>query len=329
MRRVSSVVALVSILLVPSLALADDDDAPPPLPTPAPAPSSAQPATTIALPGIDMVQLRGGGLYRGRVKEIVPGDHVTIVPEGQIAEQNIAWRDIEKVTVASAPQQGSPVATQPPMVGPKARVHITSPRRVVLYRKPAGTESWFEACASPCDQEMPTGDTYKILGNGVPSSKELHLDVGPSGFVDLVVDPPSQGGMIMGGVVAGTGGLAFMVGSLMALVGAANAGLDCSTWRTQGQYFSSQADCESTKSHGPGIRDAGLVTLGIGAAVGALGLVVIFNSATTDVDQHGGSARPSRDAFVRTPTWKATASSAESATPAPPAQFPLVFTRQF
>ncbi len=320
MRRVGSVVALLSVLLVPAAAWAQDDDNPPPLPVPAP--SAPATATTIALPGIDMVTLRAGGMYRGRVKEIVPGDHVTIIPEGQVAEQKIAWRDIEKVVVASAPQQATPVVAQPPATGPKARVHITSPRNVKLYRKPAGTDSWFEACSSPCDQELPTGDTYKILGNEVPSSKEFHLDVGPSGFVDLVVDPPNHGGMILGGVVGGAGGLAFMVGSLMALVGAANAGLDCNNWRTNGQYFNSQQDCESTKSHGPGVRDAGLVTLAVGAAVTGLGLVLIFNSATTDIDQHGGAGRPARDAYLREPTFKSTGSSGD-------AQIPLVFTRHF
>jgi hypothetical protein len=269
-----------------------------------------------------MVQLRTGGIYRGRVKEIVPGDHVTIVPEGQVAEQKIAWRDIEKVIVASAPQQATPMVAAPPAVGPKARVHITTSRRVMLYRKPAGTESWFEACSSPCDQDLPTGDTYKIVGSGIPSSKEFRLDVGPSGFVDLGVDPPATGGMVLGGIVAGAGGLAFLVGGLMALVGATNAGLDCTHWAGQGQYFTSQQDCEDTKSKGPGVRDAGLVTFGIGAAVTGLGLLVLFNSATTDVDQHGGGAKPARDAYVRTPTWTA-------ATATPSAQFPLVFTRHF
>jgi hypothetical protein len=320
MRRVGSVVALLSVLLVPAVASAQDDDSPPPLPVPAQ--PSPQTATTIALPGVDMVQLRSGGMYRGRVKEIVPGDHVTIVPEGQVAEQKIAWRDIEKVVVASAPQQATPVVAQPPASGPKARVHITTAHNVKLYRKPAGSDSWFDACSSPCDQDLPTGDTYKILGNNVPSSKEFHLEVGPSGFVDLVVDPPNHGGMILGGIIGGTGGLAFMVGSLMALVGVANDNLDCSRWQSQGQYFTSQSDCQSTQSNGKSVRNAGLVTLGIGAAVTGLGLVIIFNSATTDIDQHGGAARPARDAYLREPTFKSSGSSAD-------AQFPLVFTRHF
>ncbi len=330
MRRVGIAIGLLSsLLLVPALAYADDDDAPPPLP--APAPSASPQAVQVVT--VDSVHLRNGTLYRGHVSEIVPGDHVTIKTESGETKR-VAWAEVERVIVAPTPippMADAPAdAPAPPMVGPKARVHVTSPRRVLLYRRPAGSASWVQACQSPCDMDLPTGDSYRITGNGVPQSKEFRLEVGPSGFVDLVVDPPNHGGMVLGGIVAGGGGMTFLVGSLMALVGASNAGLDCTHYyNTQGQYFSSQAECDKTKSDGPGVRDAGLVALGVGAAVTGLGLLVFFNSATTDVDQHGGHAHEQKDAFVRTPVFKTTASSAESATPVPPASFPLLLQGRF
>lgn len=328
MRRLGSLLVLGSVLLVPAVAKAQDDDL---QPLPAPAQSSATQTQTVQVVTSDSVQLRTGAMYRGKVAELVPGDHVTIKTEAGDTKR-IAWNDIEKVVIASAPPPttapaASPETPPPPMVGPKARVHITASKRVMLYRRPAGSGGWFQACASPCDTDLPTGDTYRINGSGIPSSKEFRLEVGSSGFVDLVIDPPNTGTMILGGIVAGGGGLAFLTGSLMALVGAANAGLDCNNY--DHRYYTSQQQCQKAKDDGPGIRNAGLVTLAVGAAVTGVGLLVVFNSATTDVDQHGGSKRSDKDAFVRMPDWKATASSAERATPAPAAAFPVVWSGTF
>jgi hypothetical protein len=135
--------------------------------------------------------------------------------------------------------------------------------------------------------------------------------------------------MVIGGIVAGAGGLAGSIGALMALVGASNAGLNCDSYQNT-RYYYSKEECLRRKHDGPGVRDAGLVTLGIGAAVGVAGLFVFLSSAKTDVEQHskGGGEAP-RDAFVREPAWKSVASSAESATPAPGASFPIVFTGHF
>jgi hypothetical protein len=328
--RFVSVVGVLALLLLPSVARADDDDdAVPPLPPPqATATTTLSPTATV-----DTVHLRNGGLYRGRVTEIIPGDHVTIIVEGG-SPTRIPWAQVERVIAASTPIPRAPATSaepaaaipeaEPPMVGPKARVHITTSRSAILYRRPAGSGSWTKACASPCDRELPIGDTYRITGNGLPQSKEFHLDVGSAGFVDLVVDPPNTGGMVLGGMLAGTGGFTAWIGSLMALVGAGNAGRDCTTYSDG--YYDSRSSCERDKENGPGLRDAGLVTMGVGAAVGVLGLVVFFNSATTDVDQrkNAGSAH---DAFVRTPTFRGSTSTAEAGVPA--ASFPVLFTRSF
>jgi hypothetical protein len=311
------------MFLAPAVARAQDDGediGTPPLPPPPPV------ATVKTAPGIDTVKLRAGATYRGRVTEIIPGDHVTIVV-GPNDVKHLPWADVETVVVApggEAPPAGtqgasaSLPAAAPPMVGPKARVHITTSRSVILYRKYAG--SWTKACDSPCDQELPIGDGYRVVGNGVPQSKEFHLEVGPAGFVDIVVDPPNSGGMVFGGILAGTGAFAAWVGSLMALVGAVNAGRDCTTYNPG--YYSSPAQCDSEKKDGPGVRDAGLVTMAVGAGVGVLGLVVFFNSATTDIEQkHGGAPK---DAFVREPTFRGTSTAM-----APGAAFPVLFSHSF
>ena len=336
------VVSLLCFSFVPAIARADDDDigTPPPLPAAAP-PAAATTATTTTASAVDTVHLRNGGMVRGHVTEIIPGDHVTILADGG-EKKRVAWADVERVVVASTPipPAGSVAATAeapPPMVGPKVRVHITSTNRVILYRKAAGTGGFTQTCDAPCDMDLPVGDTYRIAGNGIAQSKEFRLEAGPSGFVDLVVDPPSKGGMFMGGGLAGLGALTTFVGFVMAVAGAAEAGNDCSHYTTYGTSYSSQSSCERAKADGPQVRDAGLVTMLVGAGVGGLGLLVFFNSATTDVDQHHTShdaasrSLAPRDAFVREPAWKTATSTpaAEASRVTPAATFPVLFQGTF
>ena len=226
MRRAKETLTLLAaIALTPAVARADD---PPPLPPP-----SAQ-TTATASGTVDTVHLRNGGMFRGHVTEIIPGDHVTIVVEGKAESRRIPWPEVDRVIVAStavppppsssttAPAAATP-PTPAPMVGPKARVRITSPKQVILYRRPAGSNAFVQQCTSPCNEDLPIGDTYRVTGNGVAQSKDFRLDAPPGGAVDIVVDPPSTGGMILGGFMAGGGASAAYVGLLMTLVGAAAA----------------------------------------------------------------------------------------------------------
>jgi hypothetical protein len=332
MKRAASlgVLTIIASAFVPVAAFAQDAS-PPPLPAPA---ASSEPAATI-----DSIHLRNGGLYRGRVTEIVPGDHVTVIVDGGETKR-IAWAEVDRVIVASTalpppPSASTPAGAAPatpplpaPMVGPRARVHITTSKNVILYRRPAGATAWVQACASPCNQELPIGDTYRITGNGVASSKEFHLDASPGGTVDVAIDPPSTGGMVAGGFLAGGGATVAYVGLLMTLVGAAEANDGC----RYGGY------CAERKSDGEELRNAGLITMGVGAAATVGGLLIFLSSAKTDIVQSSGrsessgAASPSSrslDAFLRRPTWKGAPTSSERGVAAPPATFPLVLQGTF
>ncbi|MCA9589087.1 MAG: hypothetical protein KC657_27430 [Myxococcales bacterium] len=321
-RRLFPALALFAVVALPGSALADDDDDdPPPLPppvAPAPAPAPA-PAATVAVPQTeDSVTLRSGGFFKGKVEQIVPGSHVTILlSEG--GSRRFAWNEIEKVVVAShnAPAPAAPAPAHD-MKGPLARVHITAPKQVILYRRPAGTSSWVKACESPCNQELPLGDGYRVTGNGIAQSKEFNLKASPGGAVDIVVDPPATGGMVVGGIMAYGGAVGAYVGLLMTAVGL--GGGSCSSSRTS--YSSSSYSCQKSTA----TRDAGLITMGVSAAIAGAGLLIFLNSAKTDIDQRGPATN---DAFVRTPTWRVATSSAESALSAPPATYPLLFQGRF
>jgi hypothetical protein len=302
--------ALGAALLVPAVARADDEDEaiePLPAAAAAPAPILTTTAVSPAGPSVDTVHLRSGGMYRGRVTEIVPGDHVTIIVTTDGTARRLPWSDLERVIVASTPiPPATATATAPtggtatpsPMVGPRARVHITTKRQVILYRRPAGSSAWEQACTSPCNLELPLGDTYRIAGSGLSQNKELRLQASPGGAVDILVDPPSVGGMVLGGLTAGVG---YMVGYIGLLVMAGGA---------------STGDDETA--------NGGALALLLGAGAGVVGTVVFINSATTDIIQRGPGA--DQDAFVRRPTWK---SAGGASSGMPTASFPVLFSGTF
>lgn len=313
-RRLPAALALLAFVATPSLARADeDDDDPPPLPPPAPAPAPAAPPVVTATE--DSVTLRSGAFFKGKVLEIVPGSHVSI-QVSQTETRRLAWNEIEKVVVAS---HNAPAATPPPaadMKGPRARVHITAPKQVILYRRPAGTNSWVKACESPCNQELPIGDGYRVTGNGVAQSKEFHLQAPPGGATDIVVDPPSTGGMLLGGTMAYGGAVGAYVGLIVTAVG---LGGSCTSSR-----YGTTRSCTGSSE---GTRNAGLITMGVSAAIAGAGILIFLSSAKTDIEQRG----PGRgdDAHVRTPTWRVATSSAENALAAPQPVFPLFLEHRF
>jgi hypothetical protein len=320
-------------LLVPSSAHADD------------APVAAATDVAPAAPP-DTLYLRNGGMIRGRVQEILPTSHVTVtLSTGEV--RKVPWNEIERVIVASAatipplpslPSTPPPVVAAPtpstplPMVGPRVRVHVDSKKKVELHRKRdgvGGTAGWVHACMSPCDVELPLGDTYKVTGSGILSSSEFHLHEEPNHTANIVVDPTSIGGMVIGGLLGGAGGWGAYVGFLMVVIGASQADADCNSRLYTGYYGSTSTasynQCQSERRTGPGLRDAGLVVLGASVAAGVAGVLVLITSAPTDISQPGGSS--SKDAFLREPTWKRP-SAVESAARAPASMFvPLVDAR--
>ena len=300
-RRLPLVFGLaLSCLAVPGLALADDDDQ---RGTPAQPPPSV---TESSAATIDSVYLRSGGMFRGRVTEIVPGSHVQIKLENGEAKR-LPWTDVDRVIVASTNVPPPPNAAKlgpAPKDGPMAHVHINAGgHQAFLIRQPAGTSDWATACEAPCDQEMPIGDTYKIAGNGFRTTKEFKLEAEPGGAVELSVDGPNWFGIIGGGLITITGAGAVYGGLLVAA-----AGSSCDS-----SYYNS---CD-------GSGKAGLAVAGVGVGLIALGLLIVYPSMKTDLEQQRD--RPSKDAFVRTPTWR-TASVTEQGTPV---NLPFSFSRSF
>ncbi|MBL8608224.1 MAG: hypothetical protein JNL38_12950 [Myxococcales bacterium] len=324
MKRVAWGLVAVAVVGWASAAHADEYDEIGPLPPMQAAPAAASPpAPAAAAPSDaaapDSVTLRTQVWYRGRVTEIVPGDHVTILlPTGE--SKRVAWAEIEKVVVSSqpAPPAAASPAGEPPLVGPLARVHLSSPRPATLYRRPRGSASWHLACHSPCDRALPLGDDYRVAVTGGSGIKEFRLNGAPNSVVTVDVSPPSVLGMVGGGAIAGTGLTGMYVGSLLTLIGLANTGTNCS-----GAYNRTQ--CQNNKDAGPAVRNVGLVTLGVSTLATLGGAWLFVASASTDVGQSSSS---SNDAFLRSPEWRSASAAEVGASPAA-ATFPVVLTRSF
>ena len=104
---------------------------------------------------------------------------------GRVTESPTATIDTS-TTVPRSPD----ASVRPAMSGPRARVHIKAPRPSYLYRRAAGTTDFVTACQTPCDAEMPIGDTFKIGGRGFKTTSEFTLDAAPGADVELAVDGP-------------------------------------------------------------------------------------------------------------------------------------------
>lgn len=93
-RRAGILVGLVSIAAVMSSAPSASAQETEPTP----------PAVRAAEAASDTVHLRNGGLYRGRIVEIVPGDHLTLIVEGGESKQ-VPWADVDRIVAAGSPSQ--------------------------------------------------------------------------------------------------------------------------------------------------------------------------------------------------------------------------------
>jgi hypothetical protein len=219
----------------------------------------------------DVVYLRCGDAVHGRLKEVVPKDHVTIVTDtGET--RRIAWSEVDRVVVGVEEPSAAPPPVPPRATGPLVRVHIASPDPVILYHRPPSTSDWIQACSSPCDAALPAGDEYQIAG--VPGSrgpsKPFHLEgAAPGRTVVLSVSAPSG---------VGTG---FGIG--MVILG----GLSLYTLTIAGLFGAAQNTCAGSDTQSCGLNATYFAVLAGAVAITTLGGILWHSSDKTDIDQVG------------------------------------------
>jgi len=304
MRTASTLLALVgvaSIALVAPSASAQQTAVQPvpyspsaPVPAPPPLPQDAPPPpVSAAAPGNDVIVLKGGGMMRGRLVEVIPNDHATIqLPTGQSAI--VAWSRIERV------EQAAPAGAPPPApTYDTAMIHVDVDREVLLEgRKPDGI--WETVCQAPCDATVRLDYEYRFAGEGVRTSRTFSIHANPGQRVVLTVKPGSKGGFTGGIVLASLTPLVLLTGFVVWGVG------------------------ELEGDGGNGAVVTGSVIMLASAIELVAGIVLIASNAKTSYSEElagegpHATGRPSRpllgaalrkapesDAWLRTPTWNA------------------------
>ena len=264
-----------------------------PRPTPAAAPAPT-PVVVGNTGGTDTVYLKGGGMIRGHLVEVIPNDHATIaLPTGQTAI--VEWSRIDRIEQQQAPPNVV-VQNAPAPATPKgsAWVHIETDREIVLEGSPP-EGGWAVVCNAPCDRDLPLDYSYRVTGPGIRRSKVFQIGAQAGQRVVISINPGSTGGFVGGIVLASIGIPVIFVGLIVVLVGALeNATCDTVTGTCTGNSGS------STETTG------WIITLvGVGSIV--TGIILIAGNARTSQTQEivlpGAQPVHKDDAWLRVPTW--------------------------
>jgi hypothetical protein len=279
--------------------------APAPAPVAPPAPGYASaPVYARAAAGGDAVYMKGGGVIRGTMTEMVPNDHVTIqLPTGQPAI--VEWGKIDHIERAAP----GVAAVTPPLVsalpaprrhvvveGATVIVHLEADPGVALESIAPGSGRWALVCAAPCDAQVPLGRQYRIAGEGIRASRAFRIEAPPGQRVTITVSAASKSAFSGGIALSSVGAAGIVVGLSVVLFGALEA---CSLVdpNTGACVGSSDGTVETV----------GLVITLVGAAVLVGGLIMLASNTRTHATQTLGelTAQPPRPetAWLRTPLW--------------------------
>jgi hypothetical protein len=270
------------------------------------APSMAYAQDPGATSGTDTVVLKDGGMLKGTLIEILPGDHATMtLANGQNAK--IRWDVIDHIIRNGVPlnpsQQTAPQTTQ--VAQPAAQdqgnvvVHVdggdVDVEMQTMNGTPTGkkvTGTWATMCSAPCDQELPLAGAYRLAGSGVRASKSFKLIGHPGDHVTITADPSSKGSFAGGIVLISVGVPVFVIGMFVELV----VGLVNLASRASGEYDDTS-----------GAQIVGLSMMGLGTAGVITGIVLIANNGSTHLDQTidaKKSAALATDFFKRAAVYK-------------------------
>jgi hypothetical protein len=255
--------------------------------------------------GADEVNLKNGGSVRGTVVSVEPGTSVVIRPMGTDASRTIPWAevaDVQKGKYAKETSSAAPSA-EPPSGKGVVKVHIDSKKPVNLFEQvatSAGVVGGYAVavshiqvvCTSPCDRVVDgsRGQAFAVGGNGVTAAGPLYFK-DHQGPVTLRVEPGSAWAR-WGGITSIT------LGATTAIVGAVVLGVFAG-----GSHDADPAN--GLPDYHPSLVPGG-VTLGVGAAVLAAGIVLVATSGTkVDVlDGHGARDAAGRPKAVAAHWWR-------------------------
>ena len=190
----------------------------------------------------DEVTLKNGGMVRGTVISVEPGDNVVIDVPGAAEPRVISWDEVDEVqrgkyadkpdARAKAPEPSSDRDAERPVSPSTVRFKIASDNPdVQLYRTSGGgviASADFVAvaqyhepvCTNPCNREIDAteGGTYFFGGPGVTASDAFTLS-GYRGDTTAEVDAGSSAANTAGWWMAYTGAAALLTGITFTVMG--------------------------------------------------------------------------------------------------------------
>jgi hypothetical protein len=240
----------------------------------------ADPPAPVPLPATtprDSIYLKNGGVLRGTLVDVIPGDHARIELVTHEIE-SVAWADVLRVeqgeppTLAPAPPSSAAVPAPESFV----TVHIEGADGALLEQDTTGDGDWRPVCTAPCDRPLSIAYGYRVAGGGLRGSSRFSLRGRPGARETLVVSPASKGWFIVGVVAAPVGGVVAYAGLFAGIFGSLG-------------YTS--RDANGTQRHAPSapLATAGWTMVGVGGAVGVAGVVLIWSNWKTGVAQEIGT----------------------------------------
>lgn len=274
-------------------------------PPPVPPSAEAAPAAPVAP---DVVRLKNGGLLRGTISELLPGDSVTIIALSG-TQHRVAMSDVSyagptandpTVSVAPPPARkksppDSSTRARPRVIRVEGGLHLTSePSGLTFYRlalegvgvdardwspfRPPTRNFKFKGyeplCTAPCDTSLPVG-TYRFAlafpdGSPVEAEGELSLNAGPSSLHGRLESHATLRGLGWAALIAGVAG---------------GVALTALAFKTE--------PCPAYPSCREAHVDSTLTALGVGSALlgggVAIVLVRIKDEATIEPSERGAS----------------------------------------
>lgn len=181
----------------------------------------------------DTVNLKNGGMIRGKLVEVIPDVSVTIVSAASGESKTFPWAEvagIDRASDAPAAPEAAPAPAQERPAGPRLHIEPTRDTRVDLFEITAEVVAsgynttvrgiaYRPVCTSPCDDiiDGARGQSFFFGGDGVTTSPRFTLS-GYSGDVVASVKPGRRG-LRVGGLLAASFGAAGVItgGTLFAV----------------------------------------------------------------------------------------------------------------
>jgi hypothetical protein len=262
--------------------------------------------------------MKNGGILRGTIIDAIPNAQARIqLATGEIA--TVPWPEINRIEHgADSPKPGAPAPAPAPAktATPSTMVwvHIEGTEDARLQQDTTGNDDWRTVCTAPCDKQLPTAYWYRIVGNGIKTSKEFSLEAPTGGHETITVNGANKTWFIIGVIAMPVGGIVAYIGLLVGLVGSIGSTTSTAVGDTQSKQIS-----DSTAA-------TGWTMLGIGAAAAVGGLILTIANWRTGVSQdvagqQTGSLQSDAWRRVPSPTWK-DASPEQKALP-PAVAFPV------